>query len=311
MPTISNEENPSQSSCSTLCQGEEKKQYPDLFSVQDNSLLAISASSVLDYKALASLGAGGGASHDETGVEEYIIQSGDTIKSIALQFDISAETILWANNLTMQSVLTVDKTLIILPVTGAMHIVQNGDTISEIARDYKASQDKIVVFNNLSENGAIVVGDILVIPGGTKPALKKTYSASAATAIPNSYFIVPVPSPWRITQGLHWYNAIDFATGECGSPIYAAAQGQIQRTGWDSQGGNYVRILHPNGVVTYYGHMSKIAVSAGQKVSQGQIIGYIGHTGHTIPAGSGGCHLHFDVRGAVNPFAKLALNSWH
>lgn len=303
IPSISNQDNSSQSSCSTLCQGEEKKHYPDLFSIQDNSLLAISASTVLDYKALASLGTGGGTSHDETGVEEYVIQKGDTIKSIAQQFDISAETILWANNLTTKSTLTVGKTLIILPVTGAMHITQNGDTISEIARDYKASKDTIIVFNNLSENGAIVVGDILIIPGGTRPA-PKIYSAPTTTAIPNSYFIVPVPSPWKITQGLHWYNAVDFATGECDSPIFAAAQGEIQRTGWDTRAGRYVRILHPNGVVTFYGHMSKIAVSAGQKVSQGQIIGYIGYSGHTIPAGPGGCHLHFDVRGGKNPFAK-------
>jgi len=266
-------------------------------------LLAISASTVLDYKALASLGAGGAASHDETGVEEYIIQQGDTVESIAQQFDISAETILWANNLTLQSTLAVGKTLIILPITGAMHIAQNGDTISEIAQDYKVLKDTIIAFNSLSEDGAIVVGDILIIPGGIRPAAKKTYSAPVTT-IPNSYFIVPVPSPWRITQGLHWYNAVDFATGECGSPIYAAAQGQIQRTGWDSRAGRYVRILHPNGVVTFYGHMSKIAVSAGQKVSQGHIIGYIGYSGHTIPAGPGGCHLHFDVRGAANPFGK-------
>jgi murein DD-endopeptidase MepM/ murein hydrolase activator NlpD len=298
-----NGENNSQSSCSTLCQGEEKKYYPDLFSVQDNSLLAISASSVLDYKALTSLITGGGTSHDETGVEEYIVQQGDTIKSVALQFDISVETILWANNLTSKSSLTVGKTLIILPTTGAMYIVQNGDTISEIAVDYKVARDTIVAFNNLSDDGEISIGDILIIPGGIKPVAKPKYSVPTTT-IPNSYFILPVPSPSRITQGLHWYNAIDFSTGECGSPIFAAAQGEIQRTGLDARAGRYVRVLHPNGVVTFYGHMSKIAVSAGQKVSQGQIIGYIGYSGHTIPAGPGGCHLHFDVRGARNPFVK-------
>jgi len=113
-----------------------------------------------------------------------------------------------------------------------------------------------------------------------------------------------VPTPYRITQGLHWYNAIDFSTGKCGSPIYAAAGGQVQRTGYDyERAGRYVRILHPNGVVTFYGHMSKIAVNAGATVGQGQIIGYIGYSGHTIPSGPGGCHLHFDVRGSRNPFA--------
>ena len=65
-------------------------------------------------------------------------------------------------------------------------------------------------------------------------------------------------------------------------------------------------ILHPNGVVTYYGHLSKIIVSQGAKVYQGQIIGYMGYSGRTIPAGPAGCHLHFDVRFAQNPFSQFS-----
>jgi murein DD-endopeptidase MepM/ murein hydrolase activator NlpD len=102
---------------------------------------------------------------------------------------------------------------------------------------------------------------------------------------------------------LHWYNAIDFSNGQCGEPVFAAAAGAVQRTGTDPVGGNYIRILHPNNVVTYYGHLSSVAVEAGIAVYQGQIIGYIGCTGKTIPAGNAGCHLHFDVRFASNPFA--------
>jgi murein DD-endopeptidase MepM/ murein hydrolase activator NlpD len=58
------------------------------------------------------------------------------------------------------------------------------------------------------------------------------------------------------------------------------------------------------GISTFYGHLSAINVKVGQDVSQGQIIGYVGHTGYTIPAGPAGCHVHFEVRGARNPFAK-------
>ena len=67
-------------------------------------------------------------------------------------------------------------------------------------------------------------------------------------------------------------------------------------------GGNYVRILHPNGVVTYYGHLARAAMSSGARVFQGEIIGYTGYSGYTIPAGPAGCHVHFEVRGATNPF---------
>jgi len=119
----------------------------------------------------------------------------------------------------------------------------------------------------------------------------------------SSYFIFPCQG--KITQGLHWYNAIDIGN-KCGSPIYAAAEGQIQKTGWTAIGGAYVRILHPNGVVTYYGHLSKILAAAGQKVSQGAMIGYMGQTGEKAT----GCHLHFDVIFAQNPLAKYLPGSY-
>ena len=294
-----------ESECSVLCQGEERKEFPDIYSMQGNSLKAVSASIAINFNTLAAFsGSMSPDGHDETGIGEYIVQEGDTLGSIAQQFNISLNTLLWANNLTSKSVISPGKKLVILPVTGILHIVGKGDTISEVAESYKGKVSEIVALNDLGQSGEIFIGDILIIPDGKKPAIRSTAPVYTTKSIPNSYFICPVPTPYRITQGLHWYNAIDFSTGKCGSPIYAAAGGQVQRTGYDyERAGRYVRILHPNGVVTFYGHMSKIAVSAGATVGQGQIIGYIGYSGHTIPAGPGGCHLHFDVRGSRNPFA--------
>lgn len=296
------EEIKTQDSSSMLEQGEERKEYPGMFSIQNNSLLALSPSVAVNFQVLGAIGSDSVTSHDETGIEEYIVQQGDIVSSIAERFNITTNTILWANDLTSKSIISPGKNLIILPTTGAMHIVGRGDTVSEVAEDYKVKKDEIITFNSLVDN-EIFVGDILIIPEGIKPVNKKTYPTHT-TFLANSYFICPVPSPWVITQGLHWYNAIDFATGKCGSPVYAAAGGKVQRAGWDNRAGRYVRIIHPNGVVTFYGHLSSFTVSPGQKVSQGKIIGYIGYTGHTIPSGPGGCHLHFDVRGAKNPFDR-------
>ena len=87
--------------------------------------------------------------------------------------------------------------------------------------------------------------------------------------------------------------------------MYAAAGGIVQRAEYNNGGyGNYVRVLHPNGVVTLYSHLSGQTVTPGERVLQGQIVGYIGHSGRTIPAGPAGCHLHFEVRGASNPFVS-------
>ena len=229
---------------------------------------------------------------------EYTVEKGDTLSQIAQKFEVSLETILWANDLKKTSKIKPGQKLIILPVSGVMHLVKNGETVSEIAKKYKANVSEIIAFNGLSPKGEIFVGDMLIIPGGVLP--KKSFVQSAPLA--SSYFICPIPAPCQITQGLHWYNAVDFSHGKCGEPVFAAAGGKIQKTGFDPVAGKYIRILHPNGVVTFYGHLLTILKTVGEKVSQGEIIGYIGNSGYTV--GVTGCHLHFEVRGAKNPFAK-------
>ena len=103
------------------------------------------------------------------------------------------------------------------------------------------------------------------------------------------------PFGWRIhpifhTRKLH--TGVDLAASE-GTPIFAAGDGVVERSGWDSGYGRFVMIKHVNGFETAYGHMSRIAdiTQVGDTVRQGQIIGYVGHTGFAT-----GPHLHFEVR---------------
>lgn len=249
-------------------------------------------------KTFASLSSGNNVS-GKLEIKRYIVQKGDTLSNLSKKFNISINTIIWANNLNRNSRLKEGQKLVILPVSGAIHIVNPGDTISYIAQLYKSKVEDIEEANGI-EGAKIYAGDILIIPNGIKPAKLAHYKY---VPISNSYFICPIPAPCRITQGLHWYNAVDFSNGKCGEPIFAAAAGTVQKVSYNHLAGNYVKIIHPNKVVTFYGHMSRTAVRIGQKVYQGQIIGYIGHTGHTIPAGPRGCHVHFSVRFANNPFA--------
>jgi murein DD-endopeptidase MepM/ murein hydrolase activator NlpD len=82
--------------------------------------------------------------------------------------------------------------------------------------------------------------------------------------------------------------------GQCGAPIKAAASGRVSETGWKSTHGIVVSIDHSivkgHALTTNYHHLSKVAVSAGQRVKQGQTIGYVGTTGNST-----GCHLHFET----------------
>ena len=87
------------------------------------------------------------------------------------------------------------------------------------------------------------------------------------------------------------HTGVDWATSP-GTPILAAGTGVVEEAGRKGQYGNYVRIRHPNGYHTAYGHMLRFrkGIVAGAKVRQGEIIGYVGSTGL-----SSGPHLHYEV----------------
>ncbi len=85
------------------------------------------------------------------------------------------------------------------------------------------------------------------------------------------------------------HKGVDFAA-PTGTPIYAAGDGVIEKAGWFSSYGKYVRIRHNSKLKTAYAHMSKIKVKNGTRVKQGQVIGYVGTTGRST-----GAHLHYEV----------------
>ncbi|MGM9519730.1 MAG: peptidoglycan DD-metalloendopeptidase family protein [Phascolarctobacterium sp.] len=86
-----------------------------------------------------------------------------------------------------------------------------------------------------------------------------------------------------------YHPGIDIADNY-GAPVYASASGYVQRAGWYGGYGKYIKISHDYGYATAYGHLSSIEISAGDYVSKGQLIGYVGSTGYST-----GPHLHFEV----------------
>lgn len=284
---------------------------PEIILVKENSLKASLPPVIITPKVLG-MWMGEGATEDKREVTEYIVAEGDTLSSIAAKFNISANTILWANNLSQKPALKLGQVLIIPPVSGIIHHVKDGDTISSIALKYKAKAEDIIAFNDLSNEADIFIGDILIIPNGVMPAAP-VKSVPVYAPIAKNYFICPISQPCRTTQRLHWYNAVDFSHGKCGDLIVAAAGGKVLKVKLTNStspsalggGGNTITIQHPNGVVTTYGHLATSLVNPGDDVSQGQIIALMGGQPGTPGAGkSTGCHVHFQVIGASNPFAK-------
>lgn len=235
-------------------------------------------------------------------IRTYKIKSGDTIGDIALKFNISANTVLWANNLKRSSTLVVGKTLVILPISGVKHTVISGDTLSTIALKYKGNAEEIANYNDL-QGEKLQIGDIIVIPDGEMAAAGTVSKIVANTSNISGYYMRPIKGGIR-TQGLHGDNAVDLADS-CGLPIYASATGEVlvsdNDSGWNGGYGNYVVISHGNGTQTLYAHMQQSLTSVGARVTQGQEIGLIGSTGKVH--GVTGCHVHFEIRnGPVNPF---------
>jgi murein DD-endopeptidase MepM/ murein hydrolase activator NlpD len=238
-------------------------------------------------------------------ISTYVVRPGDTLSGIAQMFDVSVNTILWANGLSSRTI-RIGQELIILPVSGVKYTVKKGDTLSSIAKAYKGDAEEIALFNNLHVGDSLAVGSSIIIPGGevTAPKTSPTYTTpvkSTGTLVDASgYYTYPAPGT-ILTQGIHGYNAIDLG-GRTGTPVLAAASGRViiaRSSGWNGGYGNYVVISHGNGTQTLYAHLSSLSVSSGDTVSQGQTIGAIGATGRST-----GPHLHFEIRGAKNPFTR-------
>lgn len=252
-----------------------------------------------------------GTNNNTNEIVIHTVQPGESIGTIADQYGISITTILWANNLTTRSYIRPGDQLKILPTSGLIHKVKKGDNISKIAKFYTADVDQIIKINKLQPNGAdITIGEELIIPGGVKPqavvakttpTVTRQYQqlenisappASSSAAPSTAGYLWPT-AVHKITQYYSWrHTGVDIA-GPVGTPLYAAKAGTVIRSqcGWNGGYGCYIILDNGNGVNTLYGHASRLFVSVGDQVEQGQTIAAMGNTGRST-----GPHLHFEIR---------------
>ena len=255
----------------------------------------------------------------------YVVREGDTLSEIAEMFGVSANTVLWANDLKSATDIHPGDSLVILPVTGIRHKVGAGDTLASLAKEYGGDAGEIASYNGIDEDSELSVGSSVIIPHGevhlaaaAKPAARAGSSAGlkqggglsavaskgSGTAMPG-FFGNPVPGA-IVTQGVHGWNGIDLGAA-AGTPVYAAASGTVivsRASGWNGGYGNYVVIDHGNGAQTLYSHLSTVSASVGSTIGKGELVGTVGKTGEAT-----GYHLHFEVRGAKNPLAGCSVGA--
>ena len=252
---------------------------------------------------------------------DYEVRSGDTISLIADMYDVTPDTILSANDhLRNGGKLKVGEFILIPPCSGVEYTVAKGDTLQGIYNKHKdglteaeISFNDFFAYNEIGADQKIQPGEKLFIPGAKiqKETPKKISSSNIAKSTSSSkplvdvsgYFTHPIPGAKRVRGIGSGHYGVDFGAGT-GTPIHAAASGTVKtaRVGSMSRTSNggygtYVVITHSNGTETWYAHMSKLGTSSGAQVNKGEVIGYVGSTGRST-----GPHLHFEVKGAKNPF---------
>lgn len=251
----------------------------------------------------------------------YVVKSGDTISGIAAKFDADAEEILYFNDL--------DDPKAIQP--GVELIIPDAEPTPAVSEKKVAAAPKAATPKAATPPAAAkpAAKEVATAPASlpvsafaaedthdhshdekeeVKEAPKKEEPAPAASG---RYGIFIVPAPGSVlTQGYHAVNAVDFGAAT-GSPILAAAKGTVivAKSGCAQDGnmrntcnggfGNFIVVAHDNGIQTLYAHLSKVSVSVGDSVDQGERIGSMGDSGKST-----GTHLHFETHGIKNPFTK-------
>ncbi|MEX1014451.1 MAG: LysM peptidoglycan-binding domain-containing M23 family metallopeptidase [Candidatus Paceibacterota bacterium] len=236
------------------------------------------------------------------GLNKYKVREGDTLSGIAAGFGISLETIKLANT-DVSSSLIPGEEITILPVSGILYEIEENDTLEGVASTYTVDVNLIKEYNKNYQELFSSSGSVIVLPYA-KPLNRWAYINKHSNSLPNlnNYFQLPAKG-WN-WGSLHYSNAVDIAAA-CGEEIYAAQEGLVIEASsndyWNDGYGNYILIEHPNETKTKYAHTLKNFIEEGDYVLQGDTIALIGNTGNVH--GPTGCHLHFEVYGAKNPFA--------
>jgi LysM repeat protein len=246
----------------------------------------------------------------------YTVQENDTIAAIAEHYDITSETILWANGISSRDVIKVGDHLTILPTSGVLHTVSSGDTLLAIANKYDVEAADIAEYNSLEDTHSLSIGDKLIVPGGaiTAPQVAPNIVSRDTKLADDSDGPTPEPVKsagagmvWptttkHISQYFRWgHTGIDI-DNRSQPAIYAALDGTVEFAGWLGAYGNLIIINHGNGLQTYYAHNSKHYVGKGTAVSKGQAIAQMGSTGR-----SSGPHVHFEVRRNGAPINPMGM----
>ncbi len=217
---------------------------------------------------------------------------GDTLESIARQYNLIPATLLGMNPILQQSPLAVGTEIVIPPYNGIQVNIPPGRSWQEVVKTYNARPD--VVFE---VNGCQTQPTALFLPGVN---WSPKGPPVPALSLLSGY---PLPQPTTIQMGYGWQlnpvlGRVVFHSGldlmaTVGTPVLSVGAGKIAFAGEREGYGKLVVVNHPSGKQTRYAHLDEIEVKVGQAVNLGDILGTVGTTGQPD---SNEPHLHFEIR---------------
>jgi len=184
---------------------------------------------------------------------------------------------------------------------GAFHQVRQGETLRSICRAYGAEPQEVAEVNGLEDPNRLRVGQRLFIPDATEPRVVPEAGAGEPAAEVKQEpgrFVWPVDGVLTSRFGLRGgrrHDGIDLGA-PAGTPIRAAAAGQVLYAGEQAGYGLIVIIRHADGYISVYAHNSENLVREGQQVKQAEPVARVGRTGRAT-----GPHLHFEIRQGTKP----------
>jgi murein DD-endopeptidase MepM/ murein hydrolase activator NlpD len=216
----------------------------------------------------------------------YVVQKGDTLSEIALQYDLDVNLLAEINNLRNNDHI-IEGQVIMLPGTAIPYRVKRGETLSAIALRFGCSEARLAEVNELRDPDYVLAGQQILIPAGQGGGDRQV-----AGGLPLNQFKWPVvgwiSSPYGM-RGNAMHEGLDIAA-DMGQPVRVVKDGRVVFAGPRGSYGNTVIVDHGNGLRTLYAHNSRLLVSEGEQVSAGQHIALVGSTGRST-----GPHLHFEV----------------
>lgn len=232
----------------------------------------------------------------------YTVRSGDTLWSIARAHETTPAALVFANQVEMETPLRIGQTLEV-PASGTTsYAIQSGDTLWSIAQRYHTTCETLLHLNPALSAENLTPGESLALPESAVRELPSVVSRQRTYGSGYAWPLVGVITSPFGERSLGTHHGIDIA-GSTGDLVRASAAGTVRKAEFHEIYGNMVLLDHPNGQQTLYGHLSKSCVEPGEKVLQGQKIGWVGSTGRST-----GPHLHFEIRLenlAVNPMPYL------